>query len=521
MSVQTELHEPSGVVASSSGRSVYRVRALIDGLMIALFTTLVSQPFMRDVDSGERIANSISVFLGMWSCIALAWWLLVPRRNHIPPLRAALASMLGTLLAYPVTYIFAGVIYGPEQLSEGLPTQPGILQGLLDVFGLSLLAIAVTGWLLAPLNGLLGAGLAGVRNRLRGGAEEAMLPRVGALRQSWQQWRASHPVLGWVFVAFGAIVFVVVVLGGWVWTRPLHVEQLVSHPNRAANYEAAVEQITALQRQQEQDPAMDPKCVNRLMTHGQKVANVVVMYHGFTSCPEQFPRLGETLFQRGYNVYIPAMPHHGLRDHYTPEQSLLTSEELVNYADRSVDVAQGLGEKVTLVGLSGGGMVATWAAQNRSDISSAVIIAPMYNLAGVPTFLLRPLASAAQVLPNLDTGDAEAFEASPDPKYGYPLASSRASGAFLRLSHTTSLLAGKAAPMTKDIVVVTNAADDTISNDAIVEMVRKWKDTGAQVRTYTFPASLNLRHDLVGATQPRQRVDIVYPVLLDFITGKR
>jgi len=40
----------------------------------------------------------------------------------------------------------------------------------------------------------------------------------------------------------------------------------------------------------------------------------------------------------------------------TDEQSQLTADELVAYADEMVDIAQGLGEQVIMVGISAGGV---------------------------------------------------------------------------------------------------------------------------------------------------------------------
>ena len=43
---------------------------------------------------------------------------------------------------------------------------------------------------------------------------------------------------------------------------------------------------------------------------------------------------------------------------------------------RAVDIAAGLGDQVTIAGLSAGGVVAAWAAQHRRDVHRAVLIAP-------------------------------------------------------------------------------------------------------------------------------------------------
>ena len=45
------------------------------------------------------------------------------------------------------------------------------------------------------------------------------------------------------------------------------------------------------------------------------------------------------------------------------------------------------------------------------------------------------------------------------------------------------------------------------------------KKTGA-IHTYHFPDELGIVHDCISVEQPKQRVDIVYPVLMDILTGK-
>lgn len=90
-------------------------------------------------------------------------------------------------------------------------------------------------------------------------------------------------------------------------------------------------------------------------------------FHGFTSCPEQFRELGEQFFEQGYNVYIPRMPHHGHADQLSDALLNTSSEELAAFATESIDIARGLGDEVTVGGLSGGGTITAWIAQERNN----------------------------------------------------------------------------------------------------------------------------------------------------------
>ncbi len=104
----------------------------------------------------------------------------------------------------------------------------------------------------------------------------------------------------------------------------------------------------------------------------------------YTSCPEQFRQLGQEFFDKGYNVYIPRQPYHGLQEQIDNELRYLRAEDLAAYGTESADIAQGLGEHVTVAGLSGGGTVASWLAQYRSDVDVAMPIAPFLGIGFIP-----------------------------------------------------------------------------------------------------------------------------------------
>ncbi len=61
-------------------------------------------------------------------------------------------------------------------------------------------------------------------------------------------------------------------------------------------------------------------------------------------------------------MLIPPLPRHGMAERQDTAHSHLPLQELAAYADRVVDIAQGLGERVTMMGLSCGGVTSAWAA---------------------------------------------------------------------------------------------------------------------------------------------------------------
>jgi carboxylesterase len=253
------------------------------------------------------------------------------------------------------------------------------------------------------------------------------------------------------------------------------------------------------------------------MTHGQKVEKAIVMVHGYTSCPEQFRALGEQFYGLGYNVLIAPLPHHGLADRLTDEQSQLTAEELTAYADEVVDIARGLGDHVTMVGLSGGGVTTAWAAQKRSDLDLAVIISPAFGYYTVPTPMTAPAMNYYLVVPNSYTWWDDQLKEKVGPDYGYPRYATRAVAQLLRVGFAVQANARQTAPAARSILVITNANDTTVNNTLTDTVTGYWRDHGANLQTYEFEAGLQLPHDLIDPTQPDQKIDIVYPKLVQLV----
>jgi carboxylesterase len=291
---------------------------------------------------------------------------------------------------------------------------------------------------------------------------------------------------------------------------------LASNPRPVTSYMEAVQRIQALQA--EEGPEYNPVCRLIFMDHGQKTERVIVFIHGYTNCPEQFRQVGEMFFERGYNVLITPQPYMGLADRMNNEQERLTAEQLVAYTDEVIDIAQGLGEHITLAGLSGGGVMASWAAQQRSDLDLAVVIAPGLGYRFLPDFLTTPFSNLFRRLPNFYQWWDPINKLDIEPYYGYPRFSSRALAELLRLGLVVHAEACREAPLAGAILVITNNADLSVANRRTDQVVDCWQQHGFHsVRTFKFDASLRLEHDLIDPSQTHQRIDIVYPQLLNLI----
>jgi carboxylesterase len=299
--------------------------------------------------------------------------------------------------------------------------------------------------------------------------------------------------------------------------RPTGPGRFRSHPHPATDYGAALRRIAAVEALD--GPEISPECRTRLMTHGARTARVVVLLHGLTNCPEQFRALGERLFARGANVYIPRLPEHGLADRMTTALARLDARAMCTATDQAVDIGRGLGDSVIVVGLSIGGVMAAWAAQERADVVRAVPIAPLHGLARARGPLTLPVMNLMLALPNQFVWwDAKAKENVPGPWHVYPRFSTRATGETLLLGAAVEADARRAPPAAGSIVMITVGGDVAVDNGAVARLVGVWRAHRAHVTTWEFPASLRLNHDIIDPEQVGGNPALVYPVLEALIT---
>jgi pimeloyl-ACP methyl ester carboxylesterase len=311
------------------------------------------------------------------------------------------------------------------------------------------------------------------------------------------------------------LVFGIVLALVFIVLTPWNISNLSSQPHPVGSYAEAVQRFESLLAQE--PPGMNPDCQPQLMTHDIKVDRTIILVHGYTNCPQQFYELGQQFYDLGYNVLIAPLPHHGLADRMTDTQAQLTAEELVDYADETVDIAQGLGEQVIMMGISAGGVTTAWAAQNRSDIDMAVIISPAFGFKQIPTPLTAAVMNIYTFLPDSFEWWDPLLQADAPPDHAYPRYSKHALVQVLRLGFAMQKDARDNPPAAKKMVVVFNANDNSVNNALTMDDVKLWLAHGANLTTYEFESTLGLPHDLIDPTQQDQKIEIVYPRLIDLI----
>lgn len=155
---------------------------------------------------------------------------------------------------------------------------------------------------------------------------------------------------------------------------------------------------------------------------------VVILFHGFTACPQQYFELSPRLAAEGYEVLLPLLPGHG----HVPQRNgstivddvsdLPTGATKARYADigrQMNDIARASTGTRVMGGLSLGGAVATAAIGAAPGLyARALLLSPLFAIPGVSGTALK----AANVLtPTRRTGWGEGClteRTQPNPRAG-------------------------------------------------------------------------------------------------------
>lgn len=286
------------------------------------------------------------------------------------------------------------------------------------------------------------------------------------------------------------------------------------HPARTYDEALArVEQIKA-----RDDDRIHSLSVTKFWNHGTQTPRAVLYLQGYTDSTHQFDPLGQLFFARGYNVFAPRLPYHGYKDRLTPDQAKLTTGEMIAWANEMTEIALGLGQALTVMGLSLGGLLATWIAQYRGEVERVVLIAPFYGNKFIPIWLAPALARAILRLPNLFLWWDPRVRSNTGIDYAYPRFATHVIARAILLGHELRTVARGAAPAVRRVWMVTNANDFAVNNALCAEFVANWRRNGAnQVWTYEFPRALGLPHDLLDPAERGAQPDLVFARLIQIV----
>ena len=348
-----------------------------------------------------------------------------------------------------------------------------------------------------------------------------------ATRDPQPFWR-RRPWLTGVLGLLGLwLVVLVVVLFTPLLDRPIAVDAAP-----AGTFQEAMDLADELQAAD--GPEVNPRCRSEVIDQGQRTEKAVVLLHGYTNCPAQFSALARAYADAGYNVVVPRLPGHGEADRLTTALSDIDPAAVTETGDLAVDIAAGLGEELTVVGLSGGGTLAGWLASERDEVTDAVLIAPLVVPKVVPEFAVAPVARASRFIPDAFLWwDSDLRDALDDPPYAYPRFSLRSLGAFLAIGRDTQTTEPARETPLERLVVVANENDAAVSNAGVYDVERQLEQLlpldveGVDRIDYVFDADAGYKHDVIDPEgENADNLDQIYPVLgpllgLDELTAPR
>jgi len=129
----------------------------------------------------------------------------------------------------------------------------------------------------------------------------------------------------------------------------------------------------------------------------------IMLFHGFTACPQQFERIVPLLTSKGYDVFLPLNPGHGYKWKSGKEvedyignipTSQSTYEEFVEDMDK---VMKATSKQKVLMGMSLGGALAAQVG-DKGGYDRQLLAAPMVRAKG----LLDIIMTAARLSPRLN-----------------------------------------------------------------------------------------------------------------------
>jgi esterase/lipase len=273
----------------------------------------------------------------------------------------------------------------------------------------------------------------------------------------------------------------------------------------------ALEQIAAADAA---DPAVNPQSATRVLSHGRRTARALLLLHGFTNSPRQMSDLGELAFERGWNVFIPRLPYHGLRNRMTNALAGLHEAGLKTAASESLEAASSLGERVDVLGL-----MAAWLGQTH-DLHSVTAVAPFMGLKLTPHRLSSLIGETLATLPNAWLWWNIWEREGQLPMHAYPRYPTHAVAELLRLGQDVMRRAANKRPRAAHISVIVNSDDPSQNNSVSHDLAKLWIASGANCNWLEL-RQLGLRHDIMDPTTYPDAVRLVYSAAMEALDSHK
>jgi len=299
----------------------------------------------------------------------------------------------------------------------------------------------------------------------------------------------------------------------WLWRLP----DFVSIPEPKGDYQKAIETFSALEKAESALP-LRPEGRSRLLTQGHKTEHAFVLLHGLTNCPEQFISLAHILHESGANVVVPRARYAGFADRMNAVQGLQSAQDLLDQAAVGLDIASGLGDHISLVGLSGGAVAAAWMAQNRDGIESVLLVSPFFGVHGQPVALIDGISAVLVRAPNFYLWWSAKKKEAIAPSYEYPRFGTHCIADAIELSRDVRDHLASRPLRASRMAILTSACDAAANSEQTSQLAAQWEQKNpGRVLIYEFPKALGIPHDMIDPNKPDAKTQIAYPTILELL----
>ncbi|MFC7021650.1 serine aminopeptidase domain-containing protein [Promicromonospora thailandica] len=254
------------------------------------------------------------------------------------------------------------------------------------------------------------------------------------------------------------------------------------------------------------DPSVLRGAGTRLWSHGEPRSKAALVLHGYTHTPTQVAALAERFFALGYNVFAPRAPLHGLTTRRA--HARVVPGALRRYAAEAWTVTARLGSDAGVVGVSGGGVLATWlATRTACRVRRLLVLAPFYR----PHPRRVPPAAVAAMRVLYGAGLL------PD-RFDVRGHSYTALAQYLRIATEIRPVPGDGDLLR--VAVAVSAREQSVDTRSVIAVPSAIAvAAGASLGAYVIPAAANVGHDIVTPAALGTSVDDLYSRYLALYEG--
>ena len=204
----------------------------------------------------------------------------------------------------------------------------------------------------------------------------------------------------------------------------------------------------------------------------------------------------------------------------TDALATLQPADLADHVARTIDAAAGFGAPLHVVGLSGGGVQAAWAAATRDEVDDVLVISPAAAPGWAPLWVVRSSSASAPLLPpTYIWWDPKTRDQRVQSEYeypGFPLPG------IIPLMHLGLVLGHRWVPVRhrlSRVVLLSNPGDRAISRSAARWMIaRAFADHADTLVEKLVAADLGWAHDFVDPAskdsgEPEQVAEVILAAL--------